>query len=86
MLNRDIPKLAFPLILSNITVPLLGLSNTIIAGHLQHSFFLAAMGLGAMIFNFIYWGLGFLRMSTTGLAAKAFGAKDFLKINIVGTK
>lgn len=73
--------MALPLILSNITTPLLGLSNTTIAGHLSNSDYLAAIGLGAMIFNFIYWGLGFFRMSSTGLIARAYGAKNFNEIN-----
>jgi len=80
-LNNKIVKMAVPLILSNITVPLLGLSNTIIAGHLTYSYYLAAVGLGAMIFNFLYWGLGFFRMSSTGLIAQAYGAKDQQEIN-----
>lgn len=80
-LNKKIPKMALPLILSNITVPLLGLSNTIIAGHLAHSDYLAAIGLGAMIFNFLYWGLGFFRMSSTGLIALAYGARNQQEIN-----
>lgn len=79
-LTTKVPKMALPLILSNITVPLLGLNNTFIVGHLNHSYYLAAIGLGAMIFNFLYWGLGFFRMSTTGLIAQAFGAKDQEKI------
>ncbi len=68
--------MALPLILSNTTVPLLGLSNTVIAGHLPSSNYLAAIGLGTMIFNFLYWSLAFFRMSSTGLIAQAFGAKD----------
>ena len=57
-LNTYIPRLAFPLILSNITIPLLGLANTIIVGHLNHQYFLAAIGLGVMIFNLLFWGFG----------------------------
>ncbi len=80
-LNKKIPKMALPLILSNITVPLLGLSNTIIVGHLAHSDYLAAIGLGTMIFNFLYLGLGFFRMSSTGLIAQAYGSRDQQEIN-----
>lgn len=82
-LNTKIPKMAFPLILSNITVPLLGLANTIIAGHLADSDYLAAIGLGSMIFNFLYWGLGFFRMSSTGLIAQAYGARNQQEIHTI---
>ena len=75
-LNTKIPVLALPLILSQITIPLLGLANTIIVGHLGHQYFLGAIGLGTMMFNFLYWGLGFFRMSTTGLMARAHGARN----------
>lgn len=81
LLNTKIPKMALPLILSNITVPLLGLSNTIIVGHLANHGYLAAMGLGAMVFNFLYWGLGFFRMTSTALIAKAYGANDRQEID-----
>ncbi|TNF68651.1 MAG: MATE family efflux transporter [Gammaproteobacteria bacterium] len=77
----DIPKLAFPLILSNLTVPMLGFINTIIVGHFQNQSYLAAIGLGTMIFNFIYWGLGFFRMTTTALISHAYGERNKSKIN-----
>lgn len=80
-LNKKIPQMALPLILSNITVPLLGLSNTIISGHLPHGNYLAAIGIGTMIFNFLYWGLGFFRMSSTGLIAQAYGTDNIDEIN-----
>ncbi|MCW5589467.1 MAG: MATE family efflux transporter [Legionellales bacterium] len=79
--NTKIPRMAFPLILSNISVPLLGLCNTFIVGHLPSSDYLAAIGLGAMIFNFLYWGLGFFRMSSTGLIAQFYGADNQQEIN-----
>ena len=61
------------MIISNISTPLLGLVDTIVMGHLDSARFLAAIALGGVIFNFIYWGFGFLRMGTTGLVAQAFG-------------
>jgi MATE family multidrug resistance protein len=72
-LNQNIAKLAFPLILSNLTVPLLGITNTFLLGHMDHSYYLGALSLGEMIFNFLYWGFGFLRMGTTGLVAQSHG-------------
>lgn len=72
-LNFGIAKLAAPLILSNLTVPLLGFTNTYIAGHLQHQATVAAIGLGVMVFNLLFLGFAFLRMGTTGLVAQAFG-------------
>ena len=81
MQHSTIPKLALPLMLSYLTTPLLGLINTVIAGHFQHAYYLAAIGLGTMIFNFLYWGLGFFRMTTTGLAAQAYGENNRHKLH-----
>lgn len=77
----NIPKLAFPLILSHITIPMLGLINTIIVGHFGSKYYLAAIGLGTMVFDFMYWGLGFFRMTTTALVSHAHGEKNQCKIN-----
>ena len=74
--NRRILNLAFPAILSNITVPLLGLSDTAIAGHLGAPVYLASMSVGAAMINLSFWLFGFLRMGTTGLTARAFGRDD----------
>src|SRR5699024_593473 len=65
--------LAWPLILSNITVPMLGLVDTAVLGHLPDSSYIGAVALGATLFSFLFWGFGFLRMGTTGLTAQAFG-------------
>ena len=75
-INRRIFALAIPAIFNNITVPLLGLSDTTIAGHLGSASFLAAMAVGSMMLNVIFWLSGFLRMGTTGLSAQAYGAGD----------
>ena len=75
-INRLILRLAIPAICSNITVPLLGLSDTFISGHMGGEKFLAAIAVGTMMVNSIYWLWGFLRMGTTGLTAEAFGAED----------
>ena len=76
-MNREILRLAIPNILSNLSVPLLGLVDTILMGHEdQAEVMLAGVGIATAIFNVIYWSFGFLRMGTTGLTAQAFGAKD----------
>lgn len=74
--HRQVFVLALPMVLSNITVPLLGLVDTIVIGHLEHAYYLGGVAVGATIISLIFWLLGFLRMSTTGLAAQAFGAGD----------
>jgi len=66
-------SLAWPLILSNITVPLLGLVDTAVLGHLPQKQYIGAVALGATLFSFLFWGFGFLRMGVTGLTAQALG-------------
>ena len=74
-MNKSILKLALPNIISNITVPLLGLIDLALMGHLGSEVYIGAISLGSVIFNIIYWGFGFLRMSTSGFTAQAFGEK-----------
>ncbi len=74
-MNREILRLAWPNILSNISVPLLSTVDTALMGHLS-ALHLGAIGIGSMIFNFLYWNFGFLRMGTTGLTAQAYGAGE----------
>jgi MATE family multidrug resistance protein len=69
-------KLAGPIILSNMSVPLVGAVDTAVVGHLPDPIFIGAVALGAIIFNFLFWGFGFLRMGTTGFVAQAYGADD----------
>ncbi|MBD5370608.1 MAG: MATE family efflux transporter [Bacteroides sp.] len=78
-LGRAVLALALPAILSNITVPLLGLSDTFISGHLGSEVFIAAIAVGTMMVNTVYWLFGFLRMGTTGLVAEAVGASDTMR-------
>lgn len=75
-MNKRILRLAIPNIISNISIPLLGSVDTALVGHLGAVYYLGAIAVGAMIFNFIYWGFGFLRMGTTGLTAQAYGESD----------
>lgn len=74
-LNKEIFRLAIPNILSNISVPLISSVDTSLMGY-QSMGHLAAVGASSMIFNFLYWNFGFLRMGTTGLVAQAYGKKD----------
>ncbi len=69
-------RIAAPMILSNISVPLLGMVDTGVVGHLENSTYLGAVAIGGMIFTFIYIGMNFLRMGTTGIAAQSYGADD----------
>lgn len=75
-MNRKILLLALPNILSNISIPLLGIVDTALMGHLQNYSFLAGIALGNLVFNFMFWSLGFLRMGTVGFTSQAFGAKN----------
>lgn len=80
MKKTSILQLALPMIATNITIPLIGVVDTAVVGHLSHAYYLAAVGVGVMIFNFLFWGMGFLRMGITGLTAQAHGAKDSEKL------
>lgn len=74
--NREIFRIAIPAIVSNITVPLLGLADTTISGHLGSEKYIAAIAVGSMMINVVLWCFGFLRSGTSGMTAQAFGAKD----------
>ncbi|MEE0894646.1 MAG: MATE family efflux transporter [Bacteroidales bacterium] len=79
-MNRNILSLAIPNIITNITVPLLGMVDTAIVGHITAGAsgedYIGAIAIGSMIFNIIYWNFGFLRMGTSGFTAQAYGADD----------
>ena len=75
-MNRRILAIALPSIVTNITVPLLGLIDITIAGHLGRTEYIGAIAVGAMMFNLIYWNFGFLRMGTAGMTAQAYGRGD----------
>lgn len=75
-MNRRILRLAIPSIISNITVPLLGLVDVTIVGHLGATAYIGAIAVGGMLFNILYWNFGFLRMGTSGLTSQAYGRKD----------
>ncbi len=75
--HRKVWLLAGPIILSNISVPLVGAVDTAVVGHLPEPQAIGAVALGALIFSFLYWGFGFLRMGTTGFVAQAYGVGDW---------
>ena len=74
--HRRVWRLAAPIILSGLSVPLLGAVDTAVVGRLPDAAYIGGVALGAMIFDFLYWGFGFLRMATSGFAAQAHGAGD----------
>ncbi len=79
-MNKKILQLAVPAIVSNITVPLLGLVDVAIVGHLGSASYIGAIAIGGMFFNIIYWLFGFLRMGTSGLTSQALGKRDLDEI------
>lgn len=82
-MNKRILQLAIPSILSNITVPLLGLIDVAIVGHLGAASYIGAIAVGGMLFTVIYWVFGFLRMGTSGMTAQAFGRRDLDEVTRV---
>ncbi|MCA9574085.1 MAG: MATE family efflux transporter [Polyangiales bacterium] len=74
--RRDVLRLAWPVVLANVASPLLGFVDTAVIGHAGHVHELGAIALGALLFNFVFWSFGFLRMGTTGFTAQALGAGD----------
>ena len=75
-IHADVWRLAGPMILSNLTVPILGLVDTAVVGHLSAPHYLGAVAIGGLIFSFVYWAFGFLRMGTTGQVAQSHGRSD----------
>lgn len=78
--SQRILHIAIPSIISNITVPLLGLIDVTIVGHLGSASYIGAIAVGGMLFNMIYWIFGFLRMGTSGLTAQSYGAHDLKEV------
>ena len=79
-MNKRILQLAVPSIISNITVPLLGLVDVAIVGHIGDASYIGAIAVGTMLFNVIYWLFGFLRMGTSGMTSQALGHRDFAEV------
>lgn len=78
--HKSLLLLAGPMILSNITVPLLGIVDTAVIGHLGSAHYLAGIALGSAVISILFWLAGFLRMSTTGLVAQAYGKNDLTQL------
>lgn len=85
-LHKRILMLAIPMVLSSITVPLLGLVDAAVIGHLEHSYYLGGVALGGTMISMTFWLLGFLRMSTTGLSAQALGASHQRNLALVAVQ
>lgn len=89
-MNKRILRLAIPNIITNITVPLLGMVDTAIVGHINTNGsaldYIGAIAIGVMMFNFIYWNFGFLRMGTSGFTAQAYGARDLREATNILTR
>lgn len=79
-INRKILHIALPAIVSNITVPLLGLVDVSIVGHLGDTSYIGAIAVGGMIFNVMYWLFGFLRMGTSGITSQSYGRRDLPEV------
>ncbi len=75
-MNKKILNIALPNIISNITIPLLGIVDLALMGHLGEVDFIGGIALGGTIFNFLYWGFAFLRMGTSGITAQTYGARN----------
>jgi MATE family multidrug resistance protein len=74
--HRGVLAIAVPIMLSNVTEPMIGVVNSAVIGQLPGAYYIGAIAVGALIFNFIYWGFGFLRLGTGGLSAQATGSGD----------
>ena len=75
-MNKQILRLAIPSILANITIPLVGLVDTAIVGHISDAHAIGGIAIGTMLFDLLYWNFGFLRVGTSGMTAQAFGSND----------
>ena len=75
-INREVVRLAVPSILANITVPLVGIVDTAIAGHRGDAALIGGIAIGTMLFDLLYWNMGFLRVGTGGITAQAYGRGD----------
>jgi MATE family multidrug resistance protein len=84
-MNKRILKLAIPNIISNVTIPLVGMVDLAVLGHLESEKYIGAIAVGGIIFNVLYWGFGFLRMGTSGFTAQAFGKRNLNEVmNLLG--
>ena len=82
-IDKRVLSLAYPIILANISIPLLGLTDTAVIGHLGALDVLAGISIGAVLMGSIYWFFGFLRMGVTGLVAQAWGANEKVEVSSI---
>lgn len=75
-LSKQVLRLAVPSILANITIPLVGIVDTAIVGHISDAAAIGGIAIGTMLFDLLYWNFGFLRVGTSGMAAQAYGRHD----------
>lgn len=80
MSRTQVFALAWPIVISNLSTPLLGLVDTAVIGNLGEASLIGAVAVGGLIFSFLFWGFGFLRMGTTGLVAQAVGSDNTLEV------
>jgi len=80
-INKEILRLAIPSILANMTIPLVGLVDMAIAGHIADAATIGGIAIGTMLFDLLYWNFAFLRVGTSGLVAQAFGRGDWDECN-----
>jgi len=78
--DRQILNIAIPSIVSNVTVPLLGLIDVAIVGHIGDAVYIGAIAVGSMIFSLVYWVFGFLRMGTSGMTSQAYGGRNLTEV------
>jgi len=81
--HATILRIAIPIMLSNVTEPLIGVVNTAVVGQLPEAHLIGGVAVGSLIFSFLFWGFGFLRLSTSGLSAQATGAGDAKEVGAV---
>lgn len=74
--HASVLRIAVPIMLSNVTEPMIGVVNTAVIGQLPQAHLIGGVAVGSLIFSFLFWGFGFLRLSTSGMAAQATGAGD----------
>jgi Na+-driven multidrug efflux pump len=74
--HRRVLAIAIPIMLSNVSQPLIGVVDTAVIGRLPEPYYIGAIAIASLVFDYLYWGFGFLRLGTSGLTAQAFGADD----------
>ena len=78
--HRAILRIALPVVISNVSTPLIGVVDTAVVGQIPDAAYIGAAAIGGLIFTFVFWGFGFLRMGTTGLTAQALGSGDVAEV------